>query len=225
MRVLVACEFSAITRDAFAALGHDAWSCDLVPSEKPGNHIQGDAVEACKLNWDLVIGHPPCTYLTYAGTAHWNAPGRAEKREEAMDFFMKLYDAPCPRVCIENPFGLPCQAFRRPDQTINPFDFGEPIRKRTCLWLRGLPRLAIGGGLFGEGLPLPVPPPAPIYVGTRIATGKPNARYLMDTSVRRWHHTESISGSKAVQQRERCRSFKSIANAMATQWGKELSEP
>lgn len=218
MRVLVACEFSGIVRDAFAARGHDAWSCDLLPSEKPGNHITGSVLPHLAAGWDLMIAHPPCTYLSYAGTAHWNKSGRDKLRDEAMQFFMELWNSPIEKICLENPFGLPCQKFRKPSQRIDPFNFGEPIRKRICLWLKNLPLLFTSDDLFpSSGISLP--PPAPIYVGTRIATGKPKARYAMDTIPRRWHWTEPQSSAHKDRQKERSRFFPSIAQAMAEQWG------
>lgn len=220
--MLVACEFSGIVRDAFVARGHDAWSCDLLPTERPGNHIQGDVLPLLKEPWDLVIAHPPCTYLSYAGTAHWNKPGRAELRNDALRFFVACYNANAPKVCVENPFGYPCQAFKQPSQVVNPFDFGEAVRKRTCLWLRGLPILMTSNDLWGHSVAA-VAPPEPIYVGVRKATGKPKARYETDVvgatgRRRRWHWTESVSPTKD-RRRERSRTFTSIARAMAEQWG------
>lgn len=218
MKVLVACEFSGTVRDAFIARGHDAISCDLLPTESPGPHYQGDVTPLLQEPWDLVIAHPPCTYLSYAGTSHWNKPGRAELREQAMEFFMECYNANAPKVGVENPFGWPCQAFRRPDQIVNPFDFGEPIRKRTCLWLRGLPILWRGDDLF-QGTGQPVPPPEPVYVGVRKSSGKPKARYSVDTCrPRRIHYTEAMS-SDAARAKARSKFFPSIARAMAEQWG------
>lgn len=226
MRVLVACEFSGTVRDAFLAIGHDAISCDILPTENPGPHIQGDVIPILREPWDLIIAHPPCTYLSYAGTAHWNKPGRAEKRGKAMAFFMECYNANSEKVCVENPFGLPCQEFRQPNQKINPFDFGEPVRKRTCLWLRGLLPLFRSDELFGLGSKLPtLSPPEPIYVGVRIASGKRKARHAVDCAgrsgpLRRWHWTEGLSHATDEERRhERSRSFKSIATAMAEQWG------
>lgn len=140
LRVLVACEYSGVVRDAFIARGHRAVSCDLIPTESPGPHMVGDVLEVLD-GWDLMIAHPPCTYMAYAGAANWHDPGRAEKREQAFNFFMALYNAPIPRVCIENPHGYPRKAFRQPDQEIHPYYFGEPQLKRTCLWLRGLSKL------------------------------------------------------------------------------------
>ena len=222
MRILVACEFSGIVRDAFAALGHDAWSCDLLPTERPGQHIQGDVLTILGDGWDMMIAHPLCTVLSYAGTAHWNKPGRAEARKAAMEFFMRFMNAPIPRVCVENPFGLPCQEYRAPDQIVNPFDFGEPIRKRTCLWLKNLPALIIGRGLWRDAVAVKaLPPPAPVYVGTRIRTGKRKARYATDCNwplVHDIHYIESMSAD-ANRAHARSRFFTSIANAMADQWG------
>lgn len=223
MRVLVACEFSGLVRDAFASLGHDAWSCDLLPTERPGPHIVGDVSVELRKPWDMVIAFPPCTYLSYAGTAHWNRPGRAALREEALQFFISCYNANAPKVCVENPFGYPCQAFRPASQIINPFDFGEPVRKRTCLWLRNLPMLFNGADLFGENLTMPCPPPEPVYIGVRKASGKPKPRHETDAMssklrTRRIQHGESFSPSKD-RQKERSRTFTSIANAMAQQWG------
>lgn len=224
MKILIACEMSGIVRDAFIARGHDAISCDLMPSERPGPHVQGDVRGMLKQLWDMVIAHPPCTYLSYAGNAHWNRPGRAALREEAMDFFMACYQANRPKVCVENPFGLPNQRFRPSDQIINPFDFGEAHRKRTCLWLRGLPLLWRGDDLFADGNSSPVAPPEPIYVGVRKASGKSKPRHETDCGgrkmSRRWHRTEAISCATDEQRRiERSRTFASIASAMASQWG------
>lgn len=192
MRVLVACEFSGIVRDAFAARRHDAWSCDLLPSERSGQHLQCDAVNAANDSaWDLMVAHPPCTFLSRAGARHRNAPGRVEKRDEAFEFAMALWNAPIEKVCMENPEGYMRTFFRKPDQVVNPWEFGERARKKTLLWLRNLPPL------FASML---VTPPGPSRIG-------PNGK--------RRHFTDSLpSGSK-----ERSRTFQGIANAMADQWG------
>lgn len=201
VRVLVACEFSGVVRDAFRVRGHDAWSCDLLPSENPGQHIQGDVLPVLRERWDVVIAHPPCTYLSYAGMAYWNRPGRATLREEAMRFFLECYNANSGRVCVENPVGYPGKVFRKPDQIINPFLFGEPQRKRTCLWLRGLPLLwwAKEGELFPATAVEPAPP---VYIDN---TPRKKKRYF----------TDAAHGGH-----QRSRSFSSIADAMAEQWGK-----
>ena len=143
MKVLVACEFSGTVRDEFLRLGHDAVSCDLLPTEKEGPHIQGDVLDVLKAErFDLMIAHPPCTYLTVAANrAFKEDPTRYQKREEAFRFAMSLYNADVPRVCMENPMGYLNTHFRRPDQIIHPWMFGDCEMKRTCLWLKKLPKL------------------------------------------------------------------------------------
>lgn len=141
MRVLVVCEFSGRTRDAFLALGHDAVSCDLLPTEAPGPHIQGDVRAVLQERWDLVIAHPPCTYLANSGV-RW----RVERQEwdqvaAAADFFRVCLDANASRVAVENPVMHKHAGIRRPDFTVQPWQFGDPERKRTCFWTRGLPPL------------------------------------------------------------------------------------
>lgn len=141
MRVLIACEFSGVVRDAFRARGHDAWSCDLVPTERPGPHIQGDVLEVLDDEWDLMVAFPPCTYLSRAGARWWGEATREAKTAAAMTFVLALWNAPIPRVGLENPVGRLNQTWRYPDQTVEPWMFGDPFTKRTCLWLRGLPPL------------------------------------------------------------------------------------
>ena len=141
MRVLVACEFSGIVREAFAKRGHSAWSCDLRPTLIPGNHLRMDVFEALRDDWDLLIAHPPCTFLSNMSNCRINEPGRLEKRKEAMEFFMRLVNAKVPRKAIENPRGFPEREYRTPDQIIQPWMFGHPQSKATCLWLHGLPLL------------------------------------------------------------------------------------
>lgn len=137
MRVLVACEFSGTVRDAFARRGHDAWSCDLLPTEAPGNHIQGDVLEVLDDDWDIVIAHPPCTHLSSSGAA-WFKEKRADGRqEEAIRFFMR-FARPFRVWAIENPVGIMSSAWRKPDQVIQPWQFGHGETKATCLWLSGL---------------------------------------------------------------------------------------
>jgi hypothetical protein len=139
VRVLVACEFSGIVRDAFAAKGHDAWSCDLLPSERPGNHIEGDVLAHLAAGWDLLIAHPPCTYLTRAGARWWSDRGPEQSR--ALAFVRTLMLAPVPRIAIENPPGRIGTAIREADQYIQPWQFGHGETKCTGFWLKGLPLL------------------------------------------------------------------------------------
>jgi len=146
MRVLIACEYSGTVRDAFIAQGHDAMSCDILATERPGPHHEGDVREVLADDWDLIIAHPPCTYLCNSGVRWlYTEDGRWEKLDEAAAFFRLFLDADCPRVCIENPVmhkhALERIGGRRFDQSIQPYEFGHPESKRTCLWLRGLPAL------------------------------------------------------------------------------------
>ena len=138
MKVLVACEFSGVVRDAFRARGHDAWSCDLLPTELDGPHIQDNVLDVLKANWDLMIAHPPCTYLTRAGD-RWYA--NSSERLKAALFVRVLASAPIPRIAIENPRGALSKLWRRSDQVIQPWMFGHGETKATCLWLKNLPPL------------------------------------------------------------------------------------
>lgn len=143
MRVLIGCESSGNTRNAFRAAGHDAWSCDLLPADDVSPyHYQQDVFEVIGLGWDLAIFHPPCTYLCSSGL-HWNkrVEGRAQQTEEALDFVRKLMDCDIPAWAIENPIGCISTRIRKPDQTIQPWQFGHDASKATCLWLKGLPLL------------------------------------------------------------------------------------
>lgn len=194
MRILVACEFSGIVREAFTKRGHEVWSCDLIPTELPGQHLMLDALTlAYSGSWDLLIAHPPCTYLSNAGNPWIHQPGRLEKRELALEFFLSLYQAPIPRVCVENPAGYPNRVFRKPDQVIHPYHFGTPVQKKTCLWIRGLPLL-----VHPE-----VPKPEPFYYDPK--NGR--RRDFVD-----------VQGGRD-KAKKRSRTFPCIAEAMATQWG------
>ena len=139
MRVLVACEFSGIVRDAFAGQGHAALSCDLLPSESRGLHYEGDIKDIIREGWDLMVAHPPCTYLAVSG-ARWFKVRRAEQAE-ALEFVRLLLDAPIQRIALENPVSVISTRIRKPDQIIQPWQFGHPETKATCLWLKNLPLL------------------------------------------------------------------------------------
>lgn len=139
MRVLVACEFSGIVREAFRRRGHDAWSCDKLPSEIDGPHIMDDVLNHLDEDWDLMIAHPPCTHLAVSG-ARWFRHKQAEQAE-ALDFVGNLLDAPIRRICLENPVSIISSRIRKPDQIIQPWQFGHGEVKATCLWLKGLPPL------------------------------------------------------------------------------------
>jgi hypothetical protein len=140
MRVLVACEFSGVVREAFRKLGHDAWSCDLLPSEIPSPyHIQDDVLNHLNDGWDLMIGHPSCRRLAVSG-ARWFKDYPLEQ-QEAAEFFMKLVNAPIPCIAVENPISVMSTLYRKPDQIIQPWMFGHGETKATCLWLKNLPKL------------------------------------------------------------------------------------
>ena len=139
MRVLVACEYSGIVRDAFLAAGHDALSCDLLPTERPGPHHEGDVRDVLFDGWDLMVCHPPCTHLAVSG-ARWFRDKQAEQAA-ALDFVRLLLDAPIPMIALENPVSIISSRIRKPDQIIQPFEHGDPYRKTTCLWLKNLPLL------------------------------------------------------------------------------------
>jgi len=142
MRVLIACEFSGVVRDAFAELGHYAISCDFLPTEAEGNHYQGDVFDIIDDDFDLMIAHPPCTYLCSSGL-HWNkrVEGRQEKTEEALEFVSRLLNADIEKIALENPVGCISTRIRKYDQRIQPWQFGHDASKGTCLWLKNLPLL------------------------------------------------------------------------------------
>ncbi len=142
MKILIACEYSGTVRDAFRARGHDAMSCDLLPTDVPGPHYQGDVRDVLGDGWDLMIAHPPCTYLSASGM-HWTRRGLRDPQltEDALAFVRLLMDAPIPRIAVENPVSVISSRIRRPDQIIQPWQFGHGETKATCLWLKGLPAL------------------------------------------------------------------------------------
>lgn len=142
MRVLVGCEFSGTVRDAFRYFGHYAVSCDLLPSETSGLHIQGDLLEAIRRwEWDLLIAHPPCTFLTTACPGNWKEPTRLARQAEAVLFVKDILGSRVPKIAVENPPGALSRLVGKPSQVIHPWQFGHGETKPTCLWLKGLPRL------------------------------------------------------------------------------------
>ena len=198
MRVLVACEYSGTVRDAFYALGHYALSCDLLPTDVPGNHYQGDVRDVLEDNWDLMIAHPPCTYLSSSGL-HWNnkIAGRADLTEEALEFVSLLLNANIPRIALENPVGCISSRIRKPDQIIQPYDYGNDASKRTCLWLKNLPKLIPGDN----------------FIAPRIINGKERWSNQTDSG-------QNNLGPSVDRWKERSKTYDGIASEMALQWGK-----
>lgn len=189
MRVLVGCEFSGTVREAFRSLGHDAWSCDVMPTERQGPHFQCDLLDILNDGWDLMVCHPPCTYLTRAGARWW--PGRVKEQKEALGFVEKLLDAPIPRIALENPPGAIGTRIRKASQYIHPWQYGHPEKKETGLWLKGLPLLEPTKVVFDEMMKLPE------KLRSKIHYAAPGPD--------RW--------------KERSRTYPGIASAMAEQWG------
>lgn len=196
LRVLVGCEFSGIVRDAFAALGHDAWSCDLLPTERPGQHILGDVLGVLGDGWDLAVFHPPCTHLSVSGARWW--PDKLAEQAEAVAFFMALVNAPIPRIAVENPVGIMSTVYRQADQVIQPYWFGHDASKATCLWLKNLPFLWSTG-----------------FYPPRYVNGLPRWSNQTDTGQNRL----TPDDDRAI---ERSRTYEGIAAAMAAQWTVEL---
>lgn len=196
---MVACEYSGRVRDAFIARGHDAISCDLLPTEAPGPHYQGDVRDVLGDGWDLMVAHPPCTFLSVSGL-HWNGrvDGRAQKTEEALDFVRQLMAAPIKLKCIENPVSCISSRIREPDQIIQPHQFGHDASKATCLWLFGLPHL--------------IPTTA---VHPRMVDGKPRWANQTDSGQNKLSPSDT-------RWKDRSTTYAGIAAAMADQWGGEL---
>ncbi len=156
LKVLVACEFSGTVREAFNKLGHDAWSCDLLPTDVEGPHIQGDVLKILNnQDWDLVIAHPPCTHLTVSNAKNWAELQANGKQQAAIDFVEAIYFSDCPHVCLENPVGALSTRSRlgKATQYIQPYEFGHPEQKKTGLWLKGLPKLKGTKFIDVSGLP------------------------------------------------------------------------
>lgn len=141
MKILVACEYSGVVREAFKKLGHDVISCDLLPTEQPGQHYQGDVTDLLKESWDMIIAFPPCTDLAVSGARYFEQKRLDGRQQKSIDFFMMLANADCPKIAIENPVGIMSSKWRKPNQIIQPWQFGHPESKKTCLWLKGLPLL------------------------------------------------------------------------------------
>ncbi len=202
LRVLVACEYSGTVRDAFRALGHHAVSCDLLPTDAPGPHHQGDVSEIIDAGWDLMVAHPPCTYLSVSGM-HWTTRGLRDPKltEDALAFVQMLMDAPIPRIAVENPVSVISSRIRKPDQIVQPHEYGHDASKATCLWLKELPRLT---------------PTA--RVEPRVINGRKRWGNQTDSGQNRL-------GPSDDRWKLRSATFPGIAAAMAAQWGGDARNP
>jgi hypothetical protein len=203
MRVLIACEESGRVRDEFAKLGHYAMSCDLLPSRTKGLHYQGNVLDILDKGWDLMIAFPPCTHLASSGARHFHKKKKVQA--EALVFVKKLMNAPVPMICIENPVGVISTKIRKPDQIVQPYFFGDKAQKTTCLWLKGLPLLTYSAKTTVDK--------GEFFEWTDGKTGAKKRQPL-------WYYECFKNGDG--ESRSKCRSttFKGIAKAMATQWGK-----
>jgi len=190
MKVLIACEYSGAVRDAFIAQGHDAISCDLLPTDAPGPHYQGDVRDIIEDGFDLMVAHPPCTHLAVSG-ARWFKDKQVEQAE-ALDFVRLLLSAPIDKIALENPISIISSRIRKPNQIIQPWQFGHPESKNTCLWLKNLPKL-----IPTDILPLPS--------SGRWSNQTPSGQNKLGPSPDRW--------------KERSKTYQGIAEAMAQQWG------
>ena len=161
MKVLIACEYSGTVRDAFIAKGHDAMSCDLLPTDVPGPHYQGDVRDVLHGCWDLMIAHPPCTHLSVSGARHFDAKKLDGRQQSAISFFMMLAKADIPMIAVENPVCIMSSIWRKPDQVIQPWQFGHGETKATCLWLKGLPPLMSTNVVDGRENRIHKMPPSP----------------------------------------------------------------
>jgi hypothetical protein len=203
MRVLVACEESQAVTKCLRLLGHEAFSCDLLPCSggHPEWHIQGDVFSVIDQGWDMMIAFPPCTDLAVSGAKHFERKRKDGSQQRSIEFFMALVNAPIERICIENPIGIMSNEFRKPDQIIQPYQFGDKAQKSTCLWLKGLPKLTptdiVEKGEFFE------------------FTSKKGEKKRMPM----WYYN-ALREAKTPEQRRTLRSktFQGIAMAMANQW-------
>ena len=199
MKILIACEESQRVCIEFRKLGFEAFSCDIqeCSGEHPEWHIQGNVLDYLDLGWDLMIAFPPCTYLSKAGNKWKNMPGRSKKTQEAFEFFMELFNSKIPLIAIENPVGYMSSMFRKPDQIIQPYYFGDLEHKPTCLWLKNLPSLTF--------------PP-------ENKDKKPEPKYICKNG-KRIYWSDSFSGKDKNRSKKKSKTFQGIARAMAKQWG------
>lgn len=198
MRVLLACEESQAVTKELRALGHEAYSCDILPESggRPEWHLQKDVIEVLKEDWDMIIAFPPCTHLASSGAAWFEAKRADGRQQAAIDFFMIFANHPCEKIAIENPVGIMNTQYRKPDQIIQPWQFGDAYSKRTCLWLKGLPKLE----------------------STEIVDPGEMITYESGRTMPKWY-ADAWKLSPVERSKARSKTFPGIAKAMANQWG------
>ncbi len=196
MKILIACEESGIVRDAFAKLGHDAWSCDLLPTDIPGNHIKDDVRKHLE-GWDLIIAHPYCTHTAISGARWFNQKVKDGRQKKAIEFFMMFVNAPCDKICIEHPISIMSRIYRKPDQIIQPWMFGHGEVKRTCFWLKNLPLLKSTKIVNGREARIHKMPPSKDRSKLRSRTYLGIAKAMAEQWGRRWQegHLVKVTAS------------------------------
>ena len=229
MKVLINCEYSGIVREAFRRAGHDAWSCDLLPTEIPGQHILGDAIEAMQSRrWDMMIAHPPCTYLSCSGL-HWNKrrPDRAFQTEAAIAFATLMLNAPIAHIALENPIGCLSTRIRKPDQIIQPYQFGEDASKATCLWLKNLPPLREGKYIQPRMVCTSCKGVSPYKAASKDGCDHCGAEpgLLRPRWANQTDSGQNKLGPSPTRAKDRAKTYAGIAAAMAEQWGNQAGYP
>ena len=203
LKILIACEFSGTVRDAFIRGGHSAMSCDLLPTDAPGPHYQGNVMDIINNGWDMMIAFPPCTHLAVSGAKHFAKKRADGRQQQGIDFFLKIINANIPKIAVENPIGIMSTIYKKPTQIIQPWQFGHEAQKTTCLWLKNLPVLQhtklVDKGIF--------------YV---TPTGKKMPSWMSDPVDA--NGKKLAYGSDAIK-KIRNKTFQGVADAMATQWG------
>lgn len=194
MKIIIACEYSGIVRDAFTKKGHDVWSCDILPTESIGQHIQGNVIEVLNDGWDMMIAFPPCTHLAVSGALYFEEKKKDGRQQQGIDFFMQMINAPIKKIAVENPVSIMSTIYRKPDQIIQPWQFMEIYNKKICLWLKKLPIL------------LPISNITPKF-------------NWCSSSYRSGSRKKSPLKSLHRDPKKRSEFFPGIAKAMASQWG------
>ena len=203
LKILIACEFSGTVREAFAKRGHDVCSCDIEPTDIPGQHYQGDVMDIINNGWDMLIAFPPCTHLAVSGAKHFEQKRKDGRQQQGIDFFMQMINAPISMISVENPIGIMSSIYQKPTQIIQPWQFGHEAQKTTCLWLKNLPPLQ-HTNIVGKG---------DFYI---TPTGKKMPAWMSDPV---GSDGKKLAYGSVEIKKIRNKTFQGIADAMAKQWG------